>query len=178
MEYPDDCSTEYSIDPEGGIYAPPLKRNYRFEKYSDFIHSTEWALLREKAFAQSEGWCERHLLNTGIKVRAVMVHHADYENFRTNLHPLCAKCHAYIHCEDAPFDKDPAPPTHYGTFYNEEIIDPNWDEKYPMREDFCSDHCAYGGSDNGSTFCIREACEKWTVAHKGLSWEEIEHLFY
>jgi hypothetical protein len=74
------------------------------EKYSAYLCSREWSVLKEAVKSRSKGWCERCTINPMDHV-----HHLTYERkYQERLEDLeacCKQCHEFIHAKS---DADPA----------------------------------------------------------------------
>lgn len=77
------------------------------EKYSAYLCSREWGLLRAAVHERAEGWCERCYIH---KINAV--HHLTYirryKEHLDDLQGICNKCHEATHGITTEEWKDPA----------------------------------------------------------------------
>lgn len=69
------------------------------KQYKEYLQSSLWKNIREKALFRDNGWCQGCLEN-----RATQVHHLSYDHvgfeFLHELISLCEDCHTRIHSKE------------------------------------------------------------------------------
>jgi hypothetical protein len=74
------------------------------EKYSAYLCSREWSVLKEAVKSRSKGWCERCTINPMDHVHH-LTYERKYEERLEDLQACCKQCHEFIHAKS---DADPA----------------------------------------------------------------------
>lgn len=153
-----------------------MKKNNRWqdmqegkEKYSAYLCSREWSVLKEAVKSRSKGWCERCTINPMDHVHH-LTYERKYEERLEDLQACCKQCHEFIHAKS---DADPAldrpivlpwsgeaVKSFYlagkitGTTWRETIV-PDWsDENHSF-----SYHEAHHGSSDNYWSVVMDACD-------------------